>query len=105
MFEIRIEEGGRELLRKSLADGSYYLGRSKDNELSISNSSVSRKHLRIDVSPREVRVTDLGSTNGTKLDGSRLAPNQAATWSDHEIIEIGSLAISLKSHQENQVIQ
>jgi murein DD-endopeptidase MepM/ murein hydrolase activator NlpD len=39
------------------------------------------------------------------LDGSQLTPKQAATWSDHEIIEIGSLAISLISPQENQVIQ
>ncbi|MBM4356264.1 MAG: FHA domain-containing protein, partial [Deltaproteobacteria bacterium] len=37
---------------------------------------VSSSHLTIDVRDSGIFVTDLGSTNGTYLDGRKLAPHQ-----------------------------
>ncbi len=105
MYEIRIEEGGRELLRQELADGKHYLGRSVDNDIAIKNHSVSRRHLQVNIAPDSVQVTDLGSTNGTNLNGRKLAPHQAATWREEDDISIGSLLISIWQRDQQESIQ
>lgn len=58
------------------------LGRSDDNQLVISDDSVSSHHGEVTFDGASWTLTDLGSTNGTKLGGSRveaisLAPGTA----------------------------
>lgn len=47
------------------------VGRAEDCDIrpAAHDKKVSRRHCRIDVDPPEVRVTDLGSTNGTRVNG------------------------------------
>lgn len=93
MIEIWITQGSRELYRELLADGRYVLGRGQDNEITIKNPNISRRHLRLEVTDGQVTVTDLGSTNGTRIDGRPLAPKQAASWQLDQQIEIGDLVL------------
>lgn len=51
------------------------VGRSLDCTLKIASTQVSRRHCRILERDDGVFVEDLGSANGTFLDGSRLTPN------------------------------
>jgi murein DD-endopeptidase MepM/ murein hydrolase activator NlpD len=96
MIEIWIEQSGRELLRQILADGQYVLGRDRDNEITVKNPNISRRHLGLDITGDKVTVRDLGSTNGTRLDGRMLSPNRAESWSLHRQIEIGDLILSYR---------
>lgn len=48
-----------------LADGNWTVGRAADNAVVISEASVSTHHARLLLSPGEVIVRDLGTTNGT----------------------------------------
>lgn len=48
------------------------IGRGHDVDLRLLDPGVSRQHVRIEVRDGEVFVTDLGSTNGTTLDGAAL---------------------------------
>lgn len=48
------------------------LGRSSSTDIRISNSQVSGKHLTLEVRDDIVYVTDLKSTNGTYIDGTKL---------------------------------
>jgi pSer/pThr/pTyr-binding forkhead associated (FHA) protein len=49
------------------------VGRSAESGLSIPHAVVSRQHCEIFEAGDEVRVRDLGSTNGTTVDGKRIA--------------------------------
>src|SRR5262245_20922664 len=51
--------------RYPLSDKPLLIGRGEDCDVRIPDHSVSRKHARIEPLPEGVRVTDLGSTNGT----------------------------------------
>jgi pSer/pThr/pTyr-binding forkhead associated (FHA) protein len=48
------------------------LGRSPMAEVMLSGSSVSREHARITRTGTGYRIRDLGSTNGTKVNGARI---------------------------------
>jgi hypothetical protein len=65
---VRGPESG---LTLSLAPGSYTIGRARENDLVLKDIAASRKHLRIDVDGRLARLVDLGSGNGTKVNGKR----------------------------------
>ena len=53
-----------------LVSGSYVLGRAADADVQIlSDPNVSRRHARLVVTQDVVEVEDLGSSNGTWLDG------------------------------------
>jgi eukaryotic-like serine/threonine-protein kinase len=58
----------------------FLIGRGSDCDLRLSDDfefmSVSRHHCLIDVDPPAVRVRDLGSRNGTRLDGAEIGRPQ-----------------------------
>jgi hypothetical protein len=54
------------------ADTSFTIGRDRRCDLYISDMSVSRLHARLARDAEGWRLTDLGSTNGTRLNGWRL---------------------------------
>ncbi len=93
MIEIWITQGSRELYRNTLADGQYVLGRGQENEITIKNPNISRRHLRLEVSDGQVTVVDLGSTNGTRIDGQPLLPNRTVPWRLDQQLEIGDVVL------------
>jgi uncharacterized RDD family membrane protein YckC len=59
--------GGR---RIELAEGELVVGRGRDCDLRVRDGSVSRAHALVSVTPGRVTVQDLGSSNGTRVNGS-----------------------------------
>jgi two-component system, NtrC family, response regulator AtoC len=72
------------------------VGRSEDAAISIDEARVSRRHARILCSDDGVRVEDLGSRNGTLLNGVALRSASRALASG-DVIHVGSLEIALGS--------
>jgi predicted component of type VI protein secretion system len=60
--------------------GPWTIGRSQENDIVISDPNVSRRHARLSRADNGFVVEDLGSTNGTLLDGAPI---------DRERIESG----------------
>ncbi len=60
-----------------LGEGHHLVGRGSDCSIRIPSVTVSRHHLSLEVHGGTVRVTDLGSRNGTWLNSERLRPNEA----------------------------
>ncbi len=60
--------------------GPWNIGRSEENDIVIADPNVSRRHARLSRSENGFIVEDLGSTNGTLLDGAPI---------DRERIESG----------------
>ena len=58
--------------RYLVARAGATLGRSAPADIVLAESEVSRAHCRITVEGDELVVTDLGSTNGTFVDGARV---------------------------------
>lgn len=55
--------------RVTLSPGRLVVGRGSDADITIDDSGASRKHAAIEWDGVRARVRDLGSTNGTQLDG------------------------------------
>ena len=62
-------------LRQSLPlpDGEHIAGRDTECSLVIDGTTVSRRHARITVAHGAATIEDLGSTNGTHVNGTRIA--------------------------------
>lgn len=58
--------------RWSLAKPAMTIGRSEDNDIVIDDRWVSRRHARIRVDGQQYIVEDLGSKNGTLVNGQRI---------------------------------
>jgi transcriptional regulator with GAF, ATPase, and Fis domain len=67
---VVVEEGVRAEL--DLAGPVVRVGRAIDNDIRLSSHQVSRNHCRIEVDGEGVWVVDLGSSNGTQVNGERV---------------------------------
>ncbi len=64
------------------------VGRGLDNDLVLESTDVSRHHAQIEYRDGSYHLTDLGSTNGSRVNGQ---PVQRAILRDGDEIEFGSL--------------
>lgn len=55
-----------------LEDGTTSLGRSNDIDIVINDNRISRHHITLHTSGDKVQIEDLGSTNGTYVNGHRV---------------------------------
>jgi phosphoserine phosphatase RsbU/P len=55
-----------------LSDGDLIIGRTIDAGLRLQGTEVSRRHCKLSVNSGHFRIEDLGSSNGTYVNGSRL---------------------------------
>lgn len=60
------------------------------------DAGVSRRHCRILQQGDQFFVEDLGSTNGTKLNGQIIPPNQLRPLQDGDTLELGLLKLTFK---------
>lgn len=70
LVTLKIKEGGfknKEVVFDTPA--RYFVGRAKVCQLNVPNATVSRFHCLLDIDPPAVRIRDLGSRNGTFVNG------------------------------------
>src|SRR6266568_1916899 len=77
-------QGGRVEKRSAL------LGTHPSSDLVLTDPHVSRLHARIDVEDDEYVLTDLGSTNGTRVGGVRV---RQACLEDGTLVELGQTQV------------
>ena len=85
---------GRRLV---LYEGENIVGRDPQSTVWVDEPHVSGQHARITVSAGRVTVDDLGSTNGTFLQGSRVTSSQPLA--DGDLIRFGATDVKFKIHQ------
>jgi len=68
------------------------LGRDPNVDLPFDDSSMSRQHAAVEFVDRQFRVRDLGSTNGTLLNGN---PVQVGELQHGDRLELGSQELQL----------
>ena len=84
---------GREF---ALLEGENVLGRERDATAWIDVHSVSRRHARIVVSGDRATLEDLGSKNGTFLEGK--AVTRPAALSDGDRVRIGTVELTVRRY-------
>jgi two-component system response regulator AtoC len=55
--------------------GKLRIGRAEDSDIILASPSVSRNHAVIAIKMNAVTIKDMGSANGTRINGKRIAPN------------------------------
>jgi hypothetical protein len=65
--------------RYSLNAPSIVLGRSSDADILIDDTGVSRRHLEIRTGPGSAQAIDLGSTNGSYVNGQKIVGSSELT--------------------------
>jgi pSer/pThr/pTyr-binding forkhead associated (FHA) protein len=77
-----------------LAGAGLTLGRASTNEIALPDRSLSRRHAEFAVTPSGVRVSDLGSRNGVKVNG---VPRTSAVLQHGDRLQIGIYTFELKA--------
>lgn len=72
---------------------SYVLGRDEAADIPIAAPAASRQHARLTVSSLGVEVEDLGSRNGTKLNGRRI--REAEVFRPGDELQVGGFVLTL----------
>jgi DNA-binding winged helix-turn-helix (wHTH) protein len=77
-----------------LSEGSNLVGRDRDCAVHVDSADLSRRHARIVVTPAETTIEDLGSKNGTEVNGERIT--HPLTLKDSDQIQVGSLTMTYR---------
>ncbi len=72
---------------------SASIGRELDNNIQLEGEGESRYHSKFEFDNNEWKIKDLGSTNGTKLNGTKLTPNESVILKVGDNILIGKQTI------------
>ncbi|MDX1645468.1 MAG: sigma-54-dependent Fis family transcriptional regulator, partial [Thermoanaerobaculia bacterium] len=72
LCRLTVEEGGQRR-RFDLGLGEHLVGTSSDCAVRLGHPAVSRRHAKLDISEKGVVLTDLDSSNGTRVDGESIA--------------------------------
>lgn len=64
------------------------LGRNPDSNIQLDSPFVSARHAQIELTGDGHALTDLGSTNGTRVNGQLLTPGQSQILTDRDIIRL-----------------
>lgn len=81
--------------RIELHEGRYVLGRQLENDIVVNDTNVSRRHAEFISSAGVVTVRDLGSTNGTKVNGVLVSGEQHLEHGD--VINFGTAQVTFEA--------
>jgi pSer/pThr/pTyr-binding forkhead associated (FHA) protein len=70
------------------------VGRTKENDLVVDDASISKHHATLTVNPEgKFLIADTGSTNGTFVNGERIAYGRAIDVGDRDRVKFGSVEV------------
>jgi pSer/pThr/pTyr-binding forkhead associated (FHA) protein len=104
VFQVPVVEGPVARLREIRPDGTQReievdgalltIGRGSDNGLVIHDSRISRHHARLQARRGTLVLTDLGSTNGSRVNGERV---DEVVLGEGDTIELGDTVLVVES--------
>lgn len=80
--KLLITRLGKPVTEMNLRAGRYLIGRAEFADICLANHLVSRRHALLVKNDAGVQLMDLGSTNGTFVNGLRLSDNQSLSIGD-----------------------
>jgi pSer/pThr/pTyr-binding forkhead associated (FHA) protein len=99
---VRVEDTeNRSTVEYAFAQSPVRIGRSARNDLALPHGFVSASHGLVEFDGETRRYTDLGSTNGSVLDGEPLAPRVAVPLGPGAELVIGRLRLTFPSPEDS----
>jgi DNA-binding winged helix-turn-helix (wHTH) protein len=83
-----------------LSEGENVLGRDRDAVVWLDSSTVSRRHARITVTGDQAVVEDLGSRNGTLVEGRKV--EVPTTLADGDELKLGSVVLTFRMFESSE---
>jgi len=90
---ILVNPGGPEQ-EYELSKSSVSIGRGAANDIILNDGRVSRSHARLECSPSGCMIVDLGSSNGTRLNGERV---ERALLAPGDVLNLGGAQLRFEA--------
>ena len=100
MHKLLIEDDEGKTVAVPLTREEITIGRTEGNTIRLTEQNVSRKHARLTLRNTVLRIEDLGSYNGTSLNGSALSG--VASLKDGDVILIGDYRLGIQEDRTSQ---
>ena len=99
-FVLKVQQ--RDRARRFILDvGTHTIGSSSECSVCVSHPTVSRRHARLTVTENGVSLSDLGSSNGTWIDGKRI--NNDQPLNPATVFSLGSVDACLEEIEADEV--
>ncbi len=76
-----------------------FVGRASDNHIVLDSADVSRHHARVELRDGLCRVADLGSSNGTAVNGTPLKARLPTNLMSGDLLQFGPFAFALQEEK------
>ena len=80
------------------------IGRDPKADISIPDASISRKHAKITREGTVIKIEDLGSQNGTVVNGKRLETGHVAKLAKEDLVKLGNSIVKYLPAGEIEII-
>ncbi len=91
IFNLVVEIPGRPPRHYQLSAASISVGRSDENSIIVEDDAVSGRHCELRREKNTYRIVDVGSTNGTRLNGEKIS-SEPKKLRDGDQISLGLTA-------------
>lgn len=88
-----IWESPRGRVVRELDRSVLIIGRDEVSDFRVPDRTVAPRHALVQMERDTVRLTDLGSPSGTRINGARLAPELPSTLEPGDFIQVGSVVL------------
>lgn len=94
-WTVAVERGPKELRGvKITVRGPVIIGRSPGSDIVIGAEYVSGRHARFSIMGQNLFIEDLGSTNGTAVNGQRIT--EPTVLKSGDVVNVGDVAIRVR---------
>jgi pSer/pThr/pTyr-binding forkhead associated (FHA) protein len=93
-FTSGVQMGTEFIIRKSVTA----LGRALDNDIVLDSGDISRHHARLEFGDDFIRVVDLNSTNGTRVNGKSVRSQSVRSGDE---VAFGTLTAEILPFQQD----
>lgn len=97
MLELTISSGASRPFECKLREGRYLIGRGQEAQIRLRDVAISERHAMLCVSQTGAELEDVGSSNGTTVNGERLRQGVPQALYDGDTVAVGSYSIAIKS--------
>ncbi len=94
--EVLVTVAGTDTARYLLTPGDYVIGRNEDCPVRVEADLVSRQHAKLILNYDHALIEDLGSSNGTQVNGQPIARDEAVRLWPNQKIQVGTATIELR---------
>lgn len=99
-MKITIKKPDGTPIERSFDKPTVTIGRSTKADFCLSDESLSRLHCQIDFDGGDFHITDLGSSNGVFLDGTKIPSHQQVKFTTFMQLTLGAFECSVSDEDE-----